>query len=85
VCTNLSFPGLELDQKANESCQPDADIASPDAAARILVIGTREDLTIMRETRRMLASPIGLPHGNEPNSYLSDSTVDFRSAQSGPY
>jgi acetate kinase len=32
----------------------------------ILVIGTREDLTIMRETRQMLASPIGLPHGNEP-------------------
>ena len=49
----------------------------------ILVIGTGEDLTIMRDTRRMLASPIGLPHGNEPNSYLSDSTVDFGLRKAG--
>lgn len=56
VCENLSFLGLELDRDANETCHPDTDIAVPDAAARVLVIGTREDLTIMRETRQVLAS-----------------------------
>jgi acetate kinase len=56
VCENLDFLGLELDRNANQACQPDADIAMPASKARILVIGTREDLTIMRETRQLLVS-----------------------------
>jgi len=56
VCENLDYLGLELDQTANETCKPDADIATPASTARILVIATREDLTIMRETRRLVAS-----------------------------
>ena len=55
VCENLNFLGLELDRSANETCQADADVAVPASAARILVIATREDLAIMRETRRLLA------------------------------
>ena len=55
VCANLNFLGLELDRSANEACQADADVAVPTSAARILVIATREDLAIMRETRRLLA------------------------------
>src|SRR5215470_2904940 len=55
VCENLDYLGLELDQTANETCKPDADIATPASTARILVIATREDLTIMRETRRLVA------------------------------
>ena len=51
VCENLNYLGLELDRTANETCQPDADVAKPASAARILVMATREDLTIMRETR----------------------------------
>ena len=65
VCENLKYLGLELDRTANETCQPDADIAMPASAARILVIATREDLTIMRETRQLVGSLIGQPHGNE--------------------
>ncbi len=58
VCENLEFLGLELDQEANESCRPDADIAMPTSPARILVIGTREDLTIVREAHRLLSSTL---------------------------
>jgi len=61
VCENLDYLGLELDPTANEPCKPDADIATPASTARILVIATREDLTIMRETRRLVASSM-TPH-----------------------
>jgi acetate kinase len=56
VCETLKYLGLELDRTANETCQPDADIGTPSSRVRILVIATREDLTIMRETRRLVAS-----------------------------
>jgi acetate kinase len=56
VCEKLKYLGLDLDPAANENCQPDADIATPASPARILVIATREDLTIMRETRRLVTS-----------------------------
>jgi acetate kinase len=55
VCEKLKYFGLELDTAANENCQPDSDIATSASAARILVIATREDLSIMRETRRLVA------------------------------
>jgi acetate kinase len=56
VCEKLKYLGLDLDPAANEDCQPDADIGTPSSRVRILVIATREDLTIMRETRRLVAS-----------------------------
>jgi acetate kinase len=56
VCEKLKYLGLELDPAANETCKPDADISMPASKARILVIATREDLTIMRETRRLVGS-----------------------------
>jgi acetate kinase len=56
VCENLNFLGLELDRRANETCQADADVAVPASTVRILVIAAREDLAIMRETRRLLTS-----------------------------
>ena len=65
VCERLKYLGLELDRAANENCKPDADIAKPASTARILVIATREDLTIMRETRRLVGSPISWHHENE--------------------
>ena len=61
VCEKLNYLGLELDRTANETCKPDADIAMPASAARILVIATREDLTIMRETRKLVGSSISQP------------------------
>jgi acetate kinase len=56
VCEKLKYLGLELDPAANETCKPDVDISMPASKARILVIATREDLTIMRETRRLVGS-----------------------------
>src|SRR5262249_24121160 len=54
VCENLGYLGLILDRTANAGVQPDADIALPASTGRILVIATREDVTIVRETRRLL-------------------------------
>jgi len=56
VCENLGYLGLALDRSANDECQPDADIALPASTGRILVIATREDVTIVRETLRLLTS-----------------------------
>ena len=53
VCENLGYLGLVLDHTANDGCQPDADVALPASSGRILVIATREDVTIVRETRRL--------------------------------
>jgi acetate kinase len=72
VCENLNFLGLELDRSANETCQPDADVAMPASTARILVIATCEDLTIMRETRQLLASSTTQAQGIEGGRSLDD-------------
>jgi acetate kinase len=70
VCENLGHLGLELDRAANETCQPDADVAASTSTARILVVATREDLTIMREARRLVGSPINRRRENEPAQSL---------------
>jgi acetate kinase len=54
VCDHLGHLGLRLDLAANRACTPDAGIALPDSPGRILVIATREDLTIVRETVRVI-------------------------------
>ncbi len=59
VCENLSHLGLKLDSTANSRCQPDADISGRTSPGRILVIATREDLTIVRETKRVICSEAG--------------------------
>jgi acetate kinase len=64
VCEKLKHLGLELDSAANEDCHADADIATADSTARILVIATREDLAIMRETRRFVGLYISRHHGD---------------------
>jgi acetate kinase len=61
VCEKLNYLGLDLDPATNEDCHPDADIATPASSVRVLVIATREDLTIMRETRRLVISSM-IPH-----------------------
>jgi acetate kinase len=65
VCEKLKYLGLELDPAANETCKPDADISMPASKARILVIATREDLTIMRETRRLVGSSMSQQLGDK--------------------
>lgn len=58
VCEDLAFLGLKLDVTANDACTPDAVVSLPDAQAHILVIATREDLTILRETRNILIEDV---------------------------
>jgi acetate kinase len=48
-CRGLECLGLELDAQANASARPDADVARRGSPARILVIATREDLTMLDE------------------------------------
>lgn len=55
ICNGLECIGLELDEALNSACHPDADVATPLSRGRILVIATREDLTMLRETRQVLA------------------------------
>jgi acetate kinase len=57
VCDGLSCLGVELDAQANQQCEPDADVATMASDARVLVIGTREDLTIAREVVKLLGQP----------------------------
>lgn len=47
VCRGLDCLGLHLDLAANQSCRADQDIATSDSAARILVIHTREELSML--------------------------------------
>ncbi len=70
VCENLGHLGLELDSTANAHCKPDADISGRASRGRILVISTREDLTIVRETRRLIRSEVE-PHENVPTETIN--------------
>jgi acetate kinase len=54
VCGGLECLGLELDGQANATCRPDADVARRSSRGRILVISTREDVTMLQEVVRVL-------------------------------
>jgi acetate kinase len=54
VCEGLACLGLALDAPANAACRPDADVARRDSRGRILVIATREDVTMLREVIQVL-------------------------------
>ena len=56
VCVGLDCLGLELDAAANASCQPDADVARNGSRGRILVIATREDVTMLEEVLQVLGA-----------------------------
>jgi acetate kinase len=55
VCVGLECLGLELDAAVNTSCRPDADVARDSSRGRILVVATREDVTMLREVTQVLA------------------------------
>ena len=50
----LGFLGVAVDESANATCTPDADVTEPGARVRTLVVAAREDLEVARETRRVL-------------------------------
>jgi acetate kinase len=54
ICRGLECLGLELDKEANAACRPDADVARANSRGRILVIATREDVTMLREVIQVL-------------------------------
>jgi acetate kinase len=54
ICTGMEWLGLELDARANSSCSLDADVARPSSRGRILVIATREDVTMLREVIQVI-------------------------------
>jgi acetate kinase len=53
VCTGLQHLGLNLEPQLNSTCQPDQDVGSSTSRVRVLVIYTREELMIARETKRV--------------------------------
>jgi len=53
ACAGLAFLGVGLDPAANDAARPDADISSAGTTCRVLVIHTREDVTIAREVERL--------------------------------
>jgi acetate kinase len=56
ICTGLECLGLDLDPNANAERHPDADIAEQNSRSRILVIATREDVTMLREVMQVLGA-----------------------------
>jgi acetate kinase len=54
VCNRLEFLSVQLDPELNERAIPDADVATPDSAARVLVIAAREELVVSRAVRVLL-------------------------------
>jgi acetate kinase len=54
ICDGLECLGLELDAPVNVTCRWDADVAHRGSRGRILVIATREDVTVLREVIQVL-------------------------------
>ncbi|MEO8496211.1 MAG: acetate kinase [Planctomycetota bacterium] len=55
ICNGLECLGLHLDSISNLECEPDADVAVTSLPGRILVIKTREDLTMLQQTIHVVA------------------------------
>lgn len=54
VCRPLEWLGVAIDAQANAVASPDTDVATAGSRVRILVVHTREELMVARETRRAL-------------------------------
>lgn len=54
ACAGLECLGVHLDASLNRDCKADADVAAAQSPARVLVLQTREELMIARETHRVL-------------------------------
>jgi acetate kinase len=54
VANGVFYLGLRLDEDANEQASGDADVSTDDSPVRCLVIEAREDLTVLREVKRVL-------------------------------
>jgi acetate kinase len=54
ICNGLECLNLHLDSVQNLECEPDEDVAETKSLGRILVIKTREDLTMLQQTMRVV-------------------------------
>jgi acetate kinase len=68
ACEQLAFLGLKLDAIANSQRRPDADIATPDSAVRVLIIRAQEDWAIAGECWRLLRCSVSV----RANTRLTD-------------
>jgi acetate kinase len=53
VCRRLAFLGVQLDDDANASAEPDCDISTLGSPVRVAVVKAREELVIAREVRSL--------------------------------
>jgi acetate kinase len=56
ICDGLECLGLELDAQVNAACRPDAEVTRRRSPGRILVIATREDVTMLSDVIQVLDS-----------------------------
>ena len=54
ACAGLDWMGIGLEAAANARAVPDADVTASDSRVRVLVVHTREDLMVARQTRDVL-------------------------------
>jgi acetate kinase len=54
VCLGVGFLHVIPDDRANAACVPDADVRAQNSKAAVLVIHTREDVTVVREVTQVL-------------------------------
>jgi acetate kinase len=54
VCNGLQFLGVRLDAQKNQANLRDADLAADSSSVRVLVIETREDLSMLHEVHQLL-------------------------------
>jgi acetate kinase len=62
VADALRWLGVQLDHDANAAALPDADIAAASSPVRVLVVHTREDLMVARQTYRLLSAENAADH-----------------------
>jgi len=53
VCRRLGFLGIQLDQAANDSAEPDVDIGSSGSEVRVVVVRAREEVVVARAVRAL--------------------------------
>jgi acetate kinase len=54
ACASLGYLGLTLDAGRNDADPVDSDVATAASSVRVLVVTAREDLSILREVKRIL-------------------------------
>lgn len=56
ICEDMDFCGVKIDKDRNSQCGSEIDISTDDAATRVLVIPTNEELMIARDTYELVSS-----------------------------